>query len=441
MPYDPLRYVQPRTGIRAGFGAMGQALTQMPGEIRAEREYEYLQEQRRIAVEEAKKNWGEMEDTWKVLKKQYGKMVQPLLESNQMTFDEYSSNLNMIPKPTQADKKNPDQYIDRLSQAYGSVIKDAKKRIRTQQVAPQVQEAVVGKQLPEREVTQTTGYQETAPAARAEGAAKGYAEGAPPGQYVSGEGQPAARGFSTYQPEFQKTALPAMQEPAARTREEASQRLPSDITATEAEQVPAYKELSTGLQIQKQKSLDEYRKKMLAKGFGEDEWDKVKWKYEYMQDERARDSRTELSLEDDKRMLKQFENQVKKSGQLDMNELDRAQEMGIDLQTIQTGGDDLLVEIRELQKSNDIRISEQRQKSQDTENTLKELDQNPYTPIGKLRESGRKTVYEGQEGRQLSQKLGMPPAVGGRKQIGGRQSVGGTQKPAETIQKKRGGGF
>ena len=432
MPYDPLRYVQPRTGVRRGMAAMGQALTQMPGEIRAEKEYSYLQEQRRIAVEEAKKNWGDMESAVKVLKKQYGKMVQPLLESNQMTFDEYSTNINMIPQPTQADKKDPGAYLDKLGQSYGTLVKEAKKRIRTQEIVPEIGTAIQGGEMPERQVTETTGYQPTARAGAAYVPAQ--AEGAPAGAYSTEGGQ--VGGFQKHEPVMGERTLPAGRQPAATTKEEAYGRLPSEkaITTGEFEKYGG-KYLPTGMDVKKQKALEEYKKKVLSKGFGEDEWKKVKWKYEYMQDERARDSRTELSLEDDKRMLKQFENQIRKSGQIDVNDMERAKDMGIDPQALQTGGEDLLVEIRELQKQTDIRVGEQREKSQDTENTLKELDRNPYMPIGKLRESGRKSVYEGQEGRQLSQKMGLPPMVGGRKQIGG------TQTPAETIQKKKGTGF
>ena len=432
MPYDPLRYVQPRTGVRRGMAAMGQALTQMPGEIRAEKEYSYLQEQRRIAVEEAKKNWGDMESAVKVLKKQYGKMVQPLLESNQMTFDEYSTNINMIPQPTQADKKDPGAYLDKLGQSYGTLVKEAKKRIRTQEIVPEIGTAIQGGEMPERQVTETTGYQPTARAGAAYVPAQ--AEGAPAGAYSTEGGQ--VGGFQKHEPVMGERTLPAGRQPAATTKEEAYGRLPSEkaITTGEFEEYGG-KYLPTGMDVKKQKALEEYKKKVLSKGFGEDEWKKVKWKYEYMQDERARDSRTELSLEDDKRMLKQFENQIRKSGQIDVNDMERARDMGIDPQALQTGGEDLLVEIRELQKQTDIRVGEQREKSQDTENTLKELDRNPYMPIGKLRESGRKSVYEGQEGRQLSQKMGLPPMVGGRKQIGG------TQTPAETIQKKKGTGF
>jgi len=404
----------------------------MTGAIRAEKEYSYLQEQRRIAVEEAKKNWGDMESTVKVLKKQYGKMVQPLLESNQMTFDEYSTNINMIPQPTQADKKDPGAYLDKLGQSYGTLVKEAKKRIRTQEIVPEIGTAIQGGEMPERQVTETTGYQPTARAGAAYVPAQ--AEGAPAGAYSTEGGQ--VGGFQKHEPVMGERTLPAGRQPAATTKEEAYGRLPSEkaITTGEFEEYGG-KYLPTGMDVKKQKALEEYKKKVLSKGFGEDEWKKVKWKYEYMQDERARDSRTELSLEDDKRMLKQFENQIRKSGQIDVNDMERAKDMGIDPQALQTGGEDLLVEIRELQKQTDIRVGEQREKSQDTENTLKELDRNPYMPIGKLRESGRKSVYEGQEGRQLSQKMGLPPMVGGRKQIGG------TQTPAETIQKKKGTGF
>ena len=432
MPYNPAQYVRPRTGLRMGTAAIGQALTQIPGEIRQEKEYSYLQEQRRIAVEEAKKNWGDMESAVKVLKKQYGKMVQPLLESNQMTFDEYSTNINMIPQPTQADKKDPGAYLDKLGQSYGTLVKEAKKRIRTQEIVPEIGTAIQGGEMPERQVTETTGYQPTARAGAAYVPAQ--AEGAPAGAYSTEGGQ--VGGFQKHEPVMGERTLPAGRQPAATTKEEAYGRLPSEkaITTGEFEEYGG-KYLPTGMDVKKQKALEEYKKKVLSKGFGEDGWKKVKWKYEYMQDERARDSRTELSLEDDKRMLKQFENQIRKSGQIDVNDMERAKDMGIDPQALQTGGEDLLVEIRELQKQTDIRVGEQREKSQDTENTLKELDRNPYMPIGKLRESGRKSVYEGQEGRQLSQKMGLPPMVGGRKQIGG------TQTPAETIQKKKGTGF
>jgi len=430
MPYNPAQYVRPRTGIRAGAAALGGAIAQIPGEIRADREYEYLQEQRRIAVEEAKKNWSDMELTWKTLKKQYGAMVQPLLDSNQMTFDEYSTNISMIPQPTQVDKKNPGQYIDRLTQAYGSIVKDAKKRIRTQEVAPQVQTAIQGGETPERQVTETTGYQ---PAAR-EGAAyvPSKAEGAPAGAYSSEGGQ--VGGFTKYEPTFGQKTLPPEKEPAARTKEEAYGRLPAGrgITTTEFEEFGG-KYLPTGMDIKKQKANEEYKRKMLARGYGKDAVDNALKELDLLRKFRNDDTRVELSLEDDKRMLTSLKSRVQKGDALTPDEIQQLTEQGIDPLTVQQGGEDLAVEIGDIIKDTDGKLGIQRQKSKRTEEAIRLKAENPNADIHEIISETQTTQYP-QGAPTIKSPLGVPPAAGGRKQIGRQGTVAGrqgiqTQKP------------
>jgi len=442
--YDPARFVQrDKFGIGAASQVVGQTVAQVPRLQREKIQFEQQQAQIKEAAEAAKKDWKSMDIAWRTTKNEYARYAQPLLDSGQMTLEEFKSNMTKLTKlkPMENQKKDPEGYIKTLGTTYGLLIDDAKKRIRTQEIVPEISTAIGGRQLPEREITETTGYQPTVPAPTTEGAAKGVSEAAPAGQFVAGRGQ-AAPGFRTYQPEFQKTALPAMQEPAARTREEAYGRLPSEkaITTGEFEEYGG-KYLPTGMDIKKQQADEEYKKKMLAKGYGKDAVDSALKELDFLRKSRNDASRKELSLEDDKRMLTSLKNQVQKGEALSPEDITMLTERGIDPGLVSTGGNELAVEITDLIKETGDKIAIQSKDSKAIENAYRLKLENPTANIHEvLRKgiSGGEIIYPEAEPEKVFEP---PPVLGGRKQVGARGKVGGTQTPAQTITKKRGTGF
>ena len=210
--YDPGRFVQKdKYGIGAASQIAGQTIAAIPGLQKEKKEYEYLQEQRKLAIEIAEKDWTSMDMAWKSLKNTYTRQAQPLLDGGQMTVDEFRSNINQLRAPTQADKKDPGSYIDNLGKNYGTLIGEVKTRIRSQGRTQTVTGAMEG--APPQQATVPAGRETAIPMQEPQM----MGTQVPPGQ-LGAQPQPAQGGF-TEQPVTQQT-IPGT--PPAQTKEQIS---------------------------------------------------------------------------------------------------------------------------------------------------------------------------------------------------------------------------
>lgn len=142
MVYDPLRFVVPdRYGIGAATQEIASGIEKLPTAMKQDEEYKYQQEQRQKAVEEAKRNWGAMESSWKTIKSQYQKKAQPLIEKGLMTQEDLDTDLRMLRMPTDADKKDPGAYIDNTGKTFANLIQKIEQKSRQAGLTGAVAEA------------------------------------------------------------------------------------------------------------------------------------------------------------------------------------------------------------------------------------------------------------------------------------------------------------
>lgn len=162
---------------------------------------------------QASKDWNQMENAIKGIRKTYQSYGQSLVEKDVLSQEAFQLGLDRLRLPTEADKNNPQGYIEEMQQRASEAFKVFAgkedmliKKERTQTVQRIGEEAAKGRMA-------TVGTQRMgAPAAQ---------EGAQPGQYTT-EG--AAPGFQTYQPAFGRIG-------GAKTQEEAVARTESGLAA------------------------------------------------------------------------------------------------------------------------------------------------------------------------------------------------------------------
>ena len=273
-------------GIARGGQIAGQTIAAMPGLIAQKKEQEYVQEQRRLGIEAAEKDWGSMDTAYKAIKNQYAQAATPLLESGKMTQEEFNSNVRLLRGPTQADKKNPGSYIDSLGQNYGTLIGDVKQRIQRGETTGAVTTAMEGRPagIGGTAETTTTGVQQPIPVQEPVGM------GAP---------QPAGRGGFTEEDITSRTltgapGAPTPAVPGAQYREDvAAVAGKQGITEAQLMEDPRYANMQTRAEAKKQEDLAEYRRKMVAKGYRDDQVDNALKELDFLIKIRNDDSREE----------------------------------------------------------------------------------------------------------------------------------------------------
>lgn len=142
MNYNPRDYLMPdKYGIARASQVAGQTIANIPNLKREKEEYDYKNKMRQTAIEEAEKDWGRMEDAWKVIKTQYTKKAQPLIEKGLMTEDDLNADIKMLRMPTSSDKKNPGDYIDNTAKTYSNLIQKIDQKSRQAGLAEDVSRA------------------------------------------------------------------------------------------------------------------------------------------------------------------------------------------------------------------------------------------------------------------------------------------------------------
>ncbi len=160
MAYDPRNYIRERGRNVRQFGAnIGAAVANLPGEIRAEREYKEKNRLREEAIKEAKEDWSTIENNWKTMRTTYTKQARPLVQQGLMTEEEYNSNLKRMVMPVKADKKDPGRYLDNLAKSSRELFADAKTRLQQAKLGGQI----AGLQGPQRGTPQEPQPTEEAP--------------------------------------------------------------------------------------------------------------------------------------------------------------------------------------------------------------------------------------------------------------------------------------
>ncbi|HUX56882.1 MAG TPA: hypothetical protein VMV77_07915, partial [Bacteroidales bacterium] len=219
-------------------GAIGaQAAVAIPEAKRKDDEYKYVQEQRKKAAEAIKADTDLASDNWKTWKETYSKQAAPLVKAGKMTEEELQSDLKMFPMPRSTDLLTTEsigKYLDRFSGQTAELLKKLDTR---------------RKALMEEQKTTATGE-----------SVQGSIAGKPPET-----AQPVPIKGPGGETQFTETDIGAGGQPLqtspgipeAKTREEASKRIDPSITSKQAEQVPAYKELPSQADIEKQKRLSQ----------------------------------------------------------------------------------------------------------------------------------------------------------------------------------------
>ena len=219
-------------------GAIGaQAAVAIPEAKRKDDEYKYVQEQRKKAAEAIKADTDLASDNWKTWKETYSKQAAQLVKAGKMTEEELQSDLKMFPMPRSTDLLTTEsigKYLDRFSGQTAELLKKLDTR---------------RKALMEEQKTTATGE-----------SVQGSIAGKPPET-----AQPVPIKGPGGETQFTETDIGAGGQPLqtspgipeAKTREEASKRIDPSITSKQAEQVPAYKELPSQADIEKQKRLSQ----------------------------------------------------------------------------------------------------------------------------------------------------------------------------------------
>lgn len=147
MTFNPLAYVQKdKYGIAAASQIAGQTIAGIPARKQAKEKEDLLAKQLEEAADLATANWADMETAYTVIKNQYAKNpnVQQLLNSGQMTKDEFRANIARLEKPTSINKKNPQAYITKLGKSRATLLKDAEDRVQQMTAGRAIGGAIAG---------------------------------------------------------------------------------------------------------------------------------------------------------------------------------------------------------------------------------------------------------------------------------------------------------
>lgn len=198
------------SGIERAGQTIGGAIGQLPENIRNQKADEDRQAALQKAADMATKDWGSMETSAKAIKSTYQKKAKALIEQGLYTKEQLDEDMQLLPIPMQAHKKDVLGYMKNLGTNYNTLLDKLDKISSKQQTGQAVGEAV---------------------------------KGSPAGMEAVGEKkfieQEPGKGF------IEQDIQQVDAVPAATTQEEAAGRLSPEVTMEQAEQVPAFQTLPT----------------------------------------------------------------------------------------------------------------------------------------------------------------------------------------------------
>ena len=414
--YNPKDFVPDYSAIGQVGEIGGNLISSIPGLKMQETQYKQSQEDRQKAIEAATQDGEAMGEAWKIAKRTIEAEAAPLLKAGIMSPEELKTNLTRIRMPTRADEKNPGQYIDGMSEVIGGIMKDIEGRLKQLNLNTTAQ-GLAGQ-----------GGGQPAP----QGATPGQPAPTPPGQPTPGQavlagqppvqpqtsqatqqapglpGQPTPQGVAA-QPQV-SPAQPQTQTEQAPTQVLAGQKQPgtadimggfggTQFTAKDVQGTPSYesarlreeqaKATQTQAETKRQFNTNAAIKRKLAnQSVGANEQNEILKKYNALLKTSSQESRTENTLNDDKRMLVSMKSKIGKET-LGGDELSFLNENGVDSKTAAAGGQELLNLVTDMIKDLDRDITAQRKRSNAIEKSLNEFEEDPTAQLSDLLKTGR----------------------------------------------------
>ena len=123
MPFRPM--VPNRgAGLMQAGAIIGGAVANLPGQIKADKEYKYQQEQRQKALDALEQDKSLLDIQYKTFNKMYDDRADKLVQQGLMTEEQKRGYRQMFAMPKESDKLNReslDKYLERQSAAYGKL--------------------------------------------------------------------------------------------------------------------------------------------------------------------------------------------------------------------------------------------------------------------------------------------------------------------------------
>lgn len=267
------------SGIERAGQSIGSVIAAIPGKVRQKKHDEANLEltQRKFdefnkGVEAAKKDWDAMQNSVKSFRNIITKKGKTLIEKGLLSQDQLEEDINMLPLALNSYKKDIPAYLKLLGNNYNTLLDKYDKKLTQLQIGEKVTQAISGQ-----------------PGGMVGVGEEKFIETAP------------GEGFTEQNIE----QLPAVS--MAETQEQAAQRLPKDVTMTQAESVPAFSTLPTEEDIYKRnmdKQKAEAVNKKIAKDNEMDELDKM-YKQAQIRSANARTAKSYADIKNAEEMRKQ----------------------------------------------------------------------------------------------------------------------------------------
>lgn len=398
------RFVQPDIGgaiRRSGQIAAG-VIGAIPGLKQQEDDRAQNQKLLDQATKEANSDWNKLTTSYKAVKQMIDENLEATVKQGLITPQQKQSYMSQINQhmPLNAHKKDPSAYITTLNTTVKGIFDEVKansEAAKQKQQQGQASEFVAGRIRGQEAVPEHSAL---------------------PGVPSAGiEGVPGV------------PAKPAV--PGAGTQEDVTGAIPPGFSPEQQQQVtkdPRLLSLPTVPQQQKRedvafeqrmkerevKSLEDYRKRVINKGYGKDKQAVLTKKFKTMMDVRKEANSNINRKESTKKGYSTILTKLKanKGKELTFDEQLALEDIGLTPGDILAATEETILLIQdEIDKINDDISTINKEKTQAT-NTIRMLDENPEEALSTTFTRAESTSFEDQP------KFGAPPALGGSAQIG-----------------------
>ena len=426
MPYNPRNYVPPQRQGGAAIAQIGQDLgnlaSSLPGTYQKGVEFDQQQEDRKRqqeliekAAQAAKEDKTLLGKGYKGAKNIIKENSQPLVDAKIMTKEEQAGLLSQLSMPTNADIKNPSGYLTKMNAVAKGILENINKRMRQLDVGTKAQGLLSGQggapgQPPQGQAPGQTALagqqpQDTGPGDKYQGEPWPEAGEAPlPTQGLAEQqGQPTPAPNQA-PPQASPQALAGQPQPLAGQKQPGTADIMggfggTQFTAKDVQETPAYesarlreeqaKATQTQAETKRQFNTNAAIKRKLSnQRVGANEQNEILKKYNALLKTSSQESRTENTLNDDKRMLVSMKSKIGKKT-LGGDELSFLNENGVDSKTAAAGGQELLNLVTDMIKDLDRDITAQRKRSNAIEKSLNEFEEDPTAQLSDLLKTGR----------------------------------------------------